>query len=848
VHERRAENFPNQSRAPAEMAVKFSAPGRNATAAADSPPEARRYNSPMSPRARAALFAVAVAVLLALPLLPETLGTRRLVFRDAQVTHWPWRRVAMEAWHEGRAPFVNTSASGGQPLLANPNAVLLYPTLLLEIVLPPAAAFNLHYLLHVLWAFLGARALASRLRLSPGPAFVAGIAYAFSGMMLSYGSAFMNSAAAAAWLPWCAAAALDLADARSARSRLRAGAAAAIGFGLQLLAGEPALSLLTLLFAAGLALARVVSDPADRPRRVGQLLFAALVSGGAALAIAAPMLALLSAVVRFSYRGQHAYSARAFGASPFAVWRLLEWLFPRFSGDPGDLGAGGHWQYALHAGDLLYIWRVTLGVVPLLLVVSAGLSADFWDRRARWLAAVAGTALLFAFGSALAPYRLLSSIEWMRRLRYPIKFYLLTTISIALLSGLATEFWSRRRAGKRQAVLLAGMGLFYAVAWTAAGPGGPLDRTVAPLLTGLKADSQSLLAAIRVSFRGDALFGLACVAVVAAALAARGGFDKGYLLGLAALLLALPWGLSLFVSGDERDLERPPALLSSMTGPGLLYVSPELSEFNVLATGTAHPALPPRVAQFARVQVEELIPATAAAFGARYLFDPDPDGSYGFLNRVAEEVLAASSPAQAERMLAAFGTRWVLEDETRRLPDARPVTGVVIAGRRLVLSRLPESAAELRWAGRAYRRTSLSDAFKLVRSEVFASDSDIVVAGRTNQDPREGPTAASLSIERIEPGRAAATLEASGAGYVIFARTYFPAWKARLDGRPAPVLVANGRDLAVAVAAGRHRVEFEYDPRPFRIGVSIQACAALLFLGLAVLVRSEGSEKETKST
>src|SRR5512143_954519 len=130
----------------------------------------------MSARGRAVLSGRAVAVLFALPLLPEILGVRRLVFRDAQITHWPWRRVAVESLASGRVPFINISASGGEPLLANPNAILLYPTMLLEKIFAPAAAFNLHYLLHVLWAFFGARALGRRLELAGGPAFFSAVA------------------------------------------------------------------------------------------------------------------------------------------------------------------------------------------------------------------------------------------------------------------------------------------------------------------------------------------------------------------------------------------------------------------------------------------------------------------------------------------------------------------------------------------------------------------------------------------------------------------------------------------------------------------------------------------------
>src|SRR6266545_4965310 len=200
----------------------------------------------MSSRGRAYLAGLAVTVLFCLPLLPEVLGTRRLIFRDAHVTHWPWRRVAMDSLAAGRVPFVNVSSSGGEPFLANPNAVLLYPTLLLEKVFAPAAAFNLHYLLHVLWAFFGARALARRLGLSEGPAFFSAVAFAFSGIVMSYGSAFANAGPAASWLPWCAAAALDLARADTVRRLLSAASAAGLAFGLQLLAGGPGISLLTL--------------------------------------------------------------------------------------------------------------------------------------------------------------------------------------------------------------------------------------------------------------------------------------------------------------------------------------------------------------------------------------------------------------------------------------------------------------------------------------------------------------------------------------------------------------------------------------------------------------------------
>ena len=795
----------------------------------------------MSSRGRAVLSSLALAALFALPLLPEILGARRLVFRDAQITHWPWHRVAAELLASGEAPFVNVGASGGQALLANPNAVLLYPTLLLDRWLPPASAFNLHYLLHVLWAFFGARLLARRLRQSEGAAFVSGAAFAFSGMMLSYASGFANSSAAAAWLPWCAAAALTLARASGWREALGRLPTLALALGLQLLAGEPAISLLTVLACAAIGFAAVCAEPRDRAVGAARFLASAGLAGAAAAALAGPLLLPLWRILPLTYRGQHLYSERAFGAAPFAGWRALEWLFPRFAGDPGALGAGGHWQYALHRGDLVYIWCVTFGVIPATLVALGSLTRSSWRGPAGSLGAAAVVTLLFAFGPALPLYRALAEIGILRRLRYPIKFYLLTTLCVALLAGFAADRLSARRLARRERLALAVLALLFAAALAVSGDGGLFERQVRPLLVGLAAPPSILMPAIRRAFAVDALLGLGAVGAAAAILLWRPRPPAtGYLLGFGVVVFALPWGLPLFVSADEKDLERPPALLSATLGPGRVFVSPRLPEFNVLATGSAHPEMAPRVSKLARVQIEELIPGTGESFGVRYLFDADPDGSYGYYNRIASEALAASTPPEKSRLLHAFGGRWILAEERETYPGTRPVTGLTVAGRRLVLLELANPLPELRWAGRSFERRSLSGALGLLRSDAFDPEWDIVLPGTSDRDG-SGASRARVAPETIEASAAVARIEADGPGYVLFSRTFLPAWTAKLDGRATRVLVANARDLAVAVPAGSHRVEFLWDRAPFARGVALQMIALLLLAGSALARRASGS-------
>jgi uncharacterized membrane protein YfhO len=70
---------------------------------------------------------------------------------------------------------------------------------------------------------------------------------------------------------------------------------------------------------------------------------------------------------------------------------------------------------------------------------------------------------------------------------------------------------------------------------------------------------------------------------------------------------------------------------------------------------------------------------------------------------------------------------------------------------------------------------------------------------------------------------------------VVLADTYHPGWKAEVDGRAAPIYVADGLFRAVFVPDGAHRVVFRYEPMSLRVGLaatlgSLAAAALLLWL------------------
>ena len=70
--------------------------------------------------------------------------------------------------------------------------------------------------------------------------------------------------------------------------------------------------------------------------------------------------------------------------------------------------------------------------------------------------------------------------------------------------------------------------------------------------------------------------------------------------------------------------------------------------------------------------------------------------------------------------------------------------------------------------------------------------------------------------------------------------TWFPGWRARVDGADQPIWRADHALRAVTLGPGRHEVEFRYEPGSVRLGLALTASAGLLAVGLAVLPRCRG--------
>jgi uncharacterized membrane protein YfhO len=79
-----------------------------------------------------------------------------------------------------------------------------------------------------------------------------------------------------------------------------------------------------------------------------------------------------------------------------------------------------------------------------------------------------------------------------------------------------------------------------------------------------------------------------------------------------------------------------------------------------------------------------------------------------------------------------------------------------------------------------------------------------------------------------EPERVIIEADLASDGYLMLTDTYYPGWRAYVDGEESSIIRANLLFRAISLAAGQHRVEFAYEPTFLKIGAAISSATLLV--------------------
>jgi len=117
-------------------------------------------------------------------------------------------------------------------------------------------------------------------------------------------------------------------------------------------------------------------------------------------------------------------------------------------------------------------------------------------------------------------------------------------------------------------------------------------------------------------------------------------------------------------------------------------------------------------------------------------------------------------------------------------------------------------------------------AIAAMRDEAFRPGEEVILA---EGEPLEGRSGRDDEVEIVlyKPERVVVEARLAEEGYLVLTDAYYPGWRALVDGREVPIHRADVLFRAVRLPAGRHRVEFVYDPFSFKIGALISLAALL---------------------
>ncbi len=187
------------------------------------------------------------------------------------------------------------------------------------------------------------------------------------------------------------------------------------------------------------------------------------------------------------------------------------------------------------------------------------------------------------------------------------------------------------------------------------------------------------------------------------------------------------------------------------------------------------------------------------------------------------------------RVLDLLNVKYVLTSITQRLPEPR--FSRVIADPTLQVWQNRDWLPRIQVVTNGILLPAHADPITQITASTFDPHRDVylnsVPPRVADLKPEAAAPTASSRVIRHAPGRITAEVSSPVAGYAVFTETYYPGWKATLDGRDRPILRANGVMQAVAIPAGRHHLEFRFAPESFRFGAGLSAITLVFIAWLA---------------
>jgi hypothetical protein len=702
---------------------------------------------------------------------------------DVTMMFHPWLIYAGEEISRGRFPLWNPHSFTGAPFFANPQTALLFPLTALAYVLPAPLALSLIPILKLATAGLTMYWFLRVVSVGPPAAFVSALTFMLNGSLI-------------AWLQWTnstPAIFLPLLLGLTERSRdtatLRPVALLAAVVALVVFAGYPPGLFMCLLAASAWALSRARGAAGGAGR------FLLRYAGSIGLGLGLGAVQLLPFLEYMQESAVLAKRALWMPASSLPARSLVAFLMPYYYGSPTSRDFWGPWNFNEIA--------VSIGLVPWV-VLPVALVVGWRDPRARFLAvmaAVVGT-ILYGFPGSDVVRAALPGVSFVIGQRLAP----LLVFAVVALSAVGLHALFGAVPGPARSVEWLVKGMFVVMT------GGALGSLVHDYAAFSREPMKVPVPLQYVWFL--LLVTIATLLVVRRIRAGDAGRHAWLGLTLVQALCLLPLASTYNPIVDARWLyPAPPSVpylqRESARDHGRVLLQPNVPMLYGLFEAGGYDGMTPR-------RVEQIV------------------GEGGVLSMSASDSLP-NDAVFAAPALDLLGVRRIA---------VRP--DVVLRGERFVLEYAGQDA-------RVYGNPQALPRVFLVPSARCVTDEDAIdliwkrgvqfrdeaLLERCDAASPAGPPGrvSRSEIRAYDADRVALHAVTDTAAYLVLTDTWFPGWRARIDGAETAVLRANHAFRAVRLEAGEHEIVFSYEPDSVRLGLWITLLAAAITAGLALSMR-----------
>ncbi len=743
------------------------------------------------------------------------LTAKGFLWNDFVEQNFPYRLFASKFLKTGIFPFWNPYVFSGMPFFADIQTAVLYP---LNLVLTlfssdqwlSPALFQIQIVFHIFIAGLGMFLLGKEFRLGTAGSLLSAITFMFSAFLTTH-IFHSNVIHAASWFPLI----ILFFNRMIYRKSLLYMTLTAVVLSMCMFAGHPQIMVHMYYWLGAYFVFLLVYRLKNKSANLKtESVKAALFAGAVALSVGLSSIQLLPTAELAQESARPSITLEESTIGSLRPYRLVTIVAPNFFGTPNQTywgisskdnspGIHNYWETAVYAGIL----PLVLSIIALVFVR---------NPQVIFLGATGLLALLLSMGDSGLIYSVaFKVVPALDRFRVPARFGYIFIISVALLAGYGLQFLMSKKeklqsSTAKKVFIVSGAAGTIAFLGTLLFSSGAFNQQIASFMAaGMGGSPAGALQYVEAKITPEAskslwiFFTFLAISLALLLLNIKGKLS-GKSLALCALTLTFI-DLAVFGAGYASVGEKDPARVFAMND-----LVKQLQEQG------KH--------EYFRINSRSTVPGTYD-IGGGHMFLYRNQGSVHdlFLTEGYNQLrLKRQLVNSRDRTFDILNVKYKIkvDEKTNQM-------GIVEHQ-----SRLPRvwmaSKYQVETREDAIQSLLYSEGFDHRKSVILETEPDLTGVTLDSTD-KWSARITSYSLNKID-----IDVQSGKGGLLVLSEIYYPAWKAYIDGKPAPVYRADYALRAVPVSGRSHKVVFKFQSSSFSKGLILTLVSIAAAIGLVV--------------